>query len=264
MRRDTGSPGKDEMADLVGFLVEFARFLLAAGISSDQFSKLTQLAFLRAASTGSRFRNDRINQSAVAAMTGLNRTQVRSLLKKEKTKSRAKENRIDRVVSAWISEAEFLTTAGTPKRLCMSGSRSSFAMLAKRYGADVPPRALLRELSRRRLVRINEDYVILAASARRTRQERRLGQISNALQSVLKRPGDQEDARSVKVATFDVSHVAPAAIGRVLLRKRIAKSLQAFMTDVEAACAAVSLEAPARSDKPRRLTKTSVLLMTQD
>jgi len=264
MRRASVSLNEDEMSDLVGFLVELARLLLAAGVSSDQFAKLAQLAFIRAASTGARFRNDRINQSAVAAMTGLNRTQVRALLKKERTRARAKKSPIDKVISAWISEAEFLTSSGTPKNLRMSGARGSFSMLAKRHGGDIPPRALLRELTRRGLVTVTGDYVTLAASARRIRQDKRLGQISSALESVLKRPGNQQDARSVKVATFEVAHGAPAAIGRVLLRRRITKSLQAFMADVEAASAAVALEAPARRGTPKRLVKTGVLLITQD
>lgn len=263
MRRNSESLNDDQIPDLMGFLVEFARFLLAAGISSDQFSKLVQLAFLRAASTGARFRNDRINQSAVAAMTGLNRTQVRALLKKEIAKAKPKSNRIDRVVSAWMSEAEFLTATGAPKSLRVSGTRGGFSTLAKKFGADIPPRALLRELSRRRLVRVDRDYVTLAASARNSHQQKRLGQISNALESVLRRPDDQLEVRSVKVATFAISHAAPAAIGRVLLRKRIAKSLQAFMAEVEAACAAVALETPAR-EVPKRLAKTGVFLITQD
>jgi hypothetical protein len=252
------------MSDLIGFLVEFARLLLAAGISSDQFLKLAQLAFIHAASSDARFRNERINQSAVAAMTGLNRTQVRSLLKKERARSKSKVSRIDRVVSAWISEAEFLTVTGSPKRLQISGARGSFSMLAKKHSGDIPPRALLRELSRRQLVRVVGNYVTLAPSARHTHLERRLGQISNALEAVLKRPADQHDARSVKVATFEVCHEAPGATGRVLLRKRIARSLQAFMTDVEAACAAVALETPARGGGPKRVTKTGVFLITQD
>src|SRR5262245_58118785 len=98
MQRHSTSLDRNEMSDLIGFLVEFARLLLAAGISSDQFSKLTQLAYLRAASSDARFSNDRINQSAVAAMTGLNRTQVRSLLKKERATPKNKITRIDRVV----------------------------------------------------------------------------------------------------------------------------------------------------------------------
>jgi hypothetical protein len=265
MRSTSASLDDDETSDLLGFLVEFARLLLEAGISSDQFSKLAQVAFLRAASSDARFRNDRINQSAVAAITGLTRTQVRTLLKKERAKAKpTKSSQIDRVISAWLSEAEFLTASGMPKSLRISGASVGFPSLVKKHGGDIPSRALLRELIRRKLVGVNGDYVTLAASARRRHREKRLGQISSALESVLKRPRDQRDVRSIKVATFEVSHLAPAAIGRVLLRKRIAKSLQAFMADVEAACAAVALEVPPRSEGPKRLSKTGVFLITQD
>lgn len=264
MTRKSTSLEEQEMSDLIGFLVEFARLLLAAGVSSDQFSKLAQLAFLRAAASDARFSNDRINQSAVAAMTGLNRTQVRSLLKRDRPASRTRATGIERVISAWMSEAEFLTATGSPKSLKLSGPRGSFSLLVKKHGGDVPPKALLRELTRRNFVRVADGRAILVPSARRNYQEKRLGQISNALESVLKRPNDQQEVRSVKVATFEVSHDAPTPVGRVLLRKRLSKSLQAFMAEVEAACAAVALETPPAGDEPKRKTKTGVLLITQD
>jgi hypothetical protein len=250
--------------DLTEFLTEFAHLLLGAGISHDQFSRLSELAFLRAAVLGARFQNSRINQSAVAAMTGLNRTKVRSLLRSESRGRKPIENKIDRVIAVWVSEAELLTSTGQPRKLKLTGERASFSWLAKRYGGDLPPKSLLRELSRRRLVRVSKGSVALSASARRTRETKRLAQISHALATVLKRPSIDAESRSVRVSTFEVAHQATTAVGRVLLQKRISKILRAFMSEVEAASAAIALEAPAPAEKEQRLAKTGVFLISQD
>jgi len=264
MRSDALSFDDAKAVDLTEFLTEFARLMLSAGVSHDQFSRLSELAFLRAAVFGARFRNSRINQSAVAAMTGLNRTKVRSLLRSEARSRKPIESRIDRVIAAWVSEAEFLTATGEPRRVNLVEGRVSFSYLAKRYGGDLPPKSLLRELSRRRLVSVRNGYVTLSRSARRTREAKRLSQVSRALASVLRLPPNEMESRSIRVSAFEVTHAATTAVGRVLLQKRISKSLRAFMGDVEAASAAVALEAPASMDNKLRLAKTGVFLISQD
>jgi len=264
MRSEVLSLDDGSAIDLTEFLTEFARLLLGAGISHDRFSRLSELAFLRAAILGARFHNSRINQSAVAAMTGLNRTKVRSLLRSESRDRKPIESKIDRVIAAWVSEAELLTSTGQPRKLKLEGDRASFSWLAKRYGKDMPSKSLLRELLRRRLVRVRKGFVTLSESARRTRETKRLTQISRALATVLKRPSNESESRSVQVSTFEVAHFATTAVGRVLLQKRISKILRAFMGEVEAASAAVALEAPAPSESERRLAKTSVFLISQD
>src|SRR6478735_2650457 len=264
MRSETPPFDDSKAVDLTEFLTEFARLMLGAGVSHDQFSQLSELAFLRAAVFGARFRNSRINQSAVAAMTGLNRTKVRSLLRSDARSRKPIENRIDRVIAAWVSEAELLTASGQPRSIKLVGEKVSFSYLAKRYGRDVPAKALLRELTRRRLVIVRNGFVTLSQSARRTRETKRLSQISRALASVLRLPSGEPESRSIRVSTFEVTHAATTAVGRVLLQKRISRSLRAFMCEVEAASAAVALEAPASSEDGGRLAKTGVFLISQD
>lgn len=254
----------EQSIELVEFFTELARLLVDAGISHSQFTRISEVAFFRAAANGARFRNAKINQSAIAAMTGLNRTRVRSLLKKGFRGLSAAENRIDRIVTAWVSEPEFLTSAGEPRRLRLSGGRGTFDWLAKKYGGDVPTKALLAELSRRRAIRVRGEYVALSSTARKTRESKRLIQIARALTSVLSLPEEGSSSQSVRVANFEVTHPSTTAVGRVILQKRIAKSLRAFMSEIEAAGAAVALEAPVLVDKERRYGKTGVFLISQD
>jgi len=264
MQNVAPSPTSDQPIELVEFFTELARLLVDAGISHAQFTRISEVAFFRAAANGARFRNAKINQSAIAAMTGLNRTRVRGLLKKGFRGFSAAENRIDRIVTAWVSEPEFLTSAGEPRRLRLSGGKGTFDWLAKKHGGDVPTKAILAELSRRRAIRIRAGYVVLSATARKTRESKRLNQIARALTSVLRLPGEGRNSQSVRVANFEVTHPSTTAVGRVILQRRIAKSLRAFISDIEAAGAAVALEAPAQVGKEQRYGKTGVFLISQD
>ena len=246
-------------------MTEFARLLLAAGVSSSQFNHIAELAFFRAASEDARFRNSRINQSSVAAMTGLNRAKIRSLIRAEKKKAHSQsESRREKLLAAWMSEAEFLTSSGEPRRLRLTGNKGSFASLARKYGGDVPPRALLRELLRRRLVRVTDEHVQLASNAREVKELKRLDQVSAALAAALSAPSGSSPGRVLKVMSYEVRHPAPNAVGRILLQRRIAKSLKGFMAELDAACNAIATEAPQSSKKSRRTGKTSVVLVNQD
>lgn len=264
MRKVVSPPESVRSVELVEFFTELARLLVDAGVSHTQFTQISEIAFLRAAALGARFANSKINQSTVAAMTGINRTRVRELLKGDLQKFPVTENRVDRLVAAWVTEPELLTSSGQPRKLKVSGGKGTFAWLAKKHGGDVPAQALLRELSRRRLICKQGDHVFLSVAARRTREAKRLAQIARALTSVLSLPESGAPAQSVRVASLEIAHPPTTAIGRMVLHKRISKSLRAFVAEIEAAGAAVALEAPSPGVTGKRLAKTGVFLISQD
>jgi hypothetical protein len=259
------APISKQPRDVLSFLTEFARLLLAAGVTSSQFSQLAELAFFRAASEGARFRNSRINQSSVAAMTGINRARIRALIRAEKKKSTLQsESRLEKLLTAWTSDAEFLTAAGEPRRLRLTGRHGSFASLVKKHGGDIPPQAQLRELLRRRLICVSGDYARLASKKREVREIRRLEQLSAALANAISTPEVAVQGRVLKVLSFDVLHPAPNAVGRILLQRRLSKSVKGFMAELEAACNSIAIEAQNSCTKARRMGKTSVVLLNQD
>jgi hypothetical protein len=55
---------------------------------------------------------------------------------------------VERVVDGWRVDREFLNHAGKPRILPISGARRSFARLVRKYGGDIPHRAVLEELRR--------------------------------------------------------------------------------------------------------------------
>jgi hypothetical protein len=137
-------------------LTELAVVLLQAGITPKHFAELAKQAFVEAAGTLSRFRNGKINRSRVAVMTGLSRSEVKRLLSGHLSMAAsvpAQQSRGERVISGWMSDHQFLDARGRPRRLPIAGKKASFTSLVRKFGGDVPHRAVLEELRRLRVVR---------------------------------------------------------------------------------------------------------------
>ncbi len=247
-------------------MTEFARFLVAAGIPRTKFSRIVEFAYFQAASQEARFRNNRLNQSAVAAMTGLTRSQVRTMLKRQRSALERTNDRIDRIIAAWTSDAEYMTASFAPRRLRLLGPSPSFATLVDKVGGDIPSRSILRELERQRQVSVTGRYVSLTRAAHSEHKSRSLRQLSSALARLLCTSGDVVRVGSpLRAVTMEVDYPAQSAAGRILMQRRLAKSMKAFMADVEAAGAAVAMEAPsiAKNAKSRKAL-AKLLLITHE
>jgi Family of unknown function (DUF6502) len=255
---------KDSKNSLVEFLTEFARYLLAAGVSISQFQGAAQLAFLQAAAANARFGNARVNQSAVAAMTGLTRTQVRTMLRAPNNAASARESRAEQMVRGWLSDPVFTTAAGNARVLQRSGRGPSFAALARKYGGDVPPRALQAELLRQGFIRMQGTRLALSSAARRTREPAELGHLAVALARLISRTEGPPGKGQLRLLSAQAVYEAPVAAGRVLLQRRVHQGLKAFVTDVEAAGASIAKASRAKRATARRMSRTSVLLVSQD
>ena len=146
---------------LIDFLSAFAEFLLAAGIKNSQFAAMMRLAFFQAASASAKLGNERINQSSVAAMTGLTRPQVRKFAQQTLPALPVRPDRIEKVVDGWTSDPRFADGKRGPSRLLISGRGDTFQSLVRKYGGDLPHKAILREMLRHELVSIRDGCVSL-------------------------------------------------------------------------------------------------------
>jgi len=266
MKRSKNKNPNDRVHEVVEFMAEFARFLLAAGISRNRFARIVEFAYFQAASQEARFQNNRLNQSAVAAMTGLTRSQVRAMLRRTKGAFEAANDRLDRIVSAWTSDAEYISTSLAPRRLRIVGPRPSFSTLVRKAGGDIPHRSVLRELERQRLVVVDGRYVKLTRAARSENDSRSLRQLSRALARLIHSTNKSDQPGSpVRTVTMEVSYPALSGAGRIVMQRRLSKILKALMVDVEAAGAAVGVESPPRSQKGKeRMSQARLLLLTRE
>lgn len=102
------------------------------------------------------------NQSRIAILTGLPRSEVARALKR--MNSRYKEKPIHhpsrKVLSGWFDDSAFLDMNGAPSVLPIFGPRKSFEKLVLRYGGGIPVRAMLDELGRIDAVEQLEDQRI--------------------------------------------------------------------------------------------------------
>jgi len=115
-------------------------------------------SFVGAAVSRARMKNGRINQSRVAAMTGLSRTEVRHLVARSSSIGHQTYG-AQRLLEGWSRDSEFSTGTGSTKRLPLHGGYGSFPRLAKKYGADIPHKAILDELRRLGAVRVSKGFV---------------------------------------------------------------------------------------------------------
>jgi hypothetical protein len=134
---------------LENLLTELALVLLPRGMTPKRFAALARSAFVQAAADMSKLRNGRVNHSRVAAQTGLTRADVKRLLRYNTSGSTNRgQTAVERVMDGWRADREFLNHAGSPGQLPISGARGSFARLVRKYGGDIPHRAVLDELRR--------------------------------------------------------------------------------------------------------------------
>jgi hypothetical protein len=263
MSKRCASRAPEVDSPLIGFLAAFAEFLLAAGIKSPRFAAMMRLAFFRAASDSAKLGNYRINQSSVAAMTGLTRVQVRKFARQNQPVVPAKPDRIEKVVDGWTTDPWFATRTGGPRRIPISGRGATFRSLVRKYGGDLPHRAVLREMLRRNLVSSREGLVSLRPAVRRTREEAQLAILARSLTDLLKGPRVIAPA-ALRTFNLEVSYPSASEKGRLLLHKRTSERLSAFLASIEASGVAASVDSPARNRQSVKLCRTRVMLVTED
>ena len=128
-----------------------ARLLLHHGMPLRTFVELAKRAFVNIALREFAIPGRKPSISRAAVLTGLTRKEVQRLADAPEEiagESYASHSRAARVVAGWVRDAYFHTPDGEPRELEVDAGDASFAALVRRYGGDVPPRAMLDELLR--------------------------------------------------------------------------------------------------------------------
>ena len=252
-------------AGVAEFLTEFARYLVAAGIPSPRFSALARMAYFTAASRSGRFSNSRLNQSAVAAMTGLTRVQVRDFAKTKKPRLKARTDRIETLIGGWMTDAAFLTAESRPRKLSTTGRSAAFGRLVRKYGGDVPTRSILRELARNDLVKVTDGHVSLNARARQTFGQSQLKHLSHALTQLIESSSASlHKDRPIQSMMSEIAYPSASPKGKVLVQRKFSAGLKSFAEDLRATGTTASIEAPNKDGSIRSLTRTRILLITEE
>lgn len=146
------------------FLVPVARFLLRSGISFREFSEVSRVAFVKAATEDYGIRGRPTNVSRVTAMTGIARKdvrRVRALLDDYAEDPRVRLSPLGDVLQVWCTRPEYVDAKGQPLPLRpWSTDGVSFETLVQDSAGDVPAGAIRVELLRLGVVEEQEDGIL--------------------------------------------------------------------------------------------------------
>ena len=156
---------KDPLRDILHgaitrLLKPLARILLRHNVSFLTFSDLAKRVFVEVAEESFPPGGRKQSVSRIAMLTGLSRKEVlrvKRLPPPSDDEAMAQQERSTRVISGWTRDPRFLDTEGNPLPLLFDGQEGSFSDLVRHYSGDIPPRAVLDELSRVGLVERRED-----------------------------------------------------------------------------------------------------------
>jgi hypothetical protein len=216
---------------LQSLLTELAFVLLPRGMTPKSFGELARSAFVQVAADGAKRRNGRINHSRVAAQTGISRSDVRRLLSRDVFDSvRADQTPVARVITGWRTDRKFADSDGKPRRLRISGSSISFTSLVKKYGGDIPHRAVLDEMLRVRAVIEDNDTVQLQPSLR-FEQRQDIGFLSPVLPALVDgiRIASSKRSAGASSSIYRLSFPVEGEIDLAIVRERCASSVRAML-----------------------------------
>jgi len=141
------------------------RLLIRRGVTFVDLSNVLRRLFVEVADREFRIAGRKQSVSRVAILTGITRREVsRVLANPEQTRpSDATSTRPERLLTGWMRDSAFLDEDHKPGQLPFrSEAEASFMDLVRKYGGDVPARAMLDELCRVGVVSVDsEDRVSL-------------------------------------------------------------------------------------------------------
>ena len=141
---------------LLRLLEPLTAFAIDAGLSAQDINLLLREAAVKTVAQRQLEVSPRFNMSGIAATTGIPRAEISRILRQKKAQggrpSDSRQHSTNRILTAWHSEPKFTDLNGRPLILRMYGRGTTFESLVRSFGGGIPPRAVLDELLRSRVV----------------------------------------------------------------------------------------------------------------
>lgn len=149
--------------------------MLRHGLSTYDFSRIANIAFVRAAGDILREQGKPVSFSRVSAITGLHRHVVSDIVKSAaagdsgaSTDKDYRRNRLARVLTGWYESPRYTGGDGRPLVLVPDGPCPSFASLVQEFSGDIYPGIILDELLEVGAVAVQKDGSICSLTRRYT------------------------------------------------------------------------------------------------
>jgi hypothetical protein len=154
---------------ILKLLRPLVHLLIKSGITYQTFAELAKLVYYDVAKKDFTLKRRKQTNSRISILTGMSRKDVKHLstqLPPSVIDLNLQYNRGARVISGWLRDRRYLDKLGRTRSIPISGEKISFDSLVKRYGGDVPTRAVLDEMSRTGVIKItSKDRVRLVKDA---------------------------------------------------------------------------------------------------
>ena len=141
-----------------------ARIMLRHGLSTYDFSRIANIAFVRAAGDILREQGKPVSFSRVSAITGLHRHVVSDIVNspdvgdpESSTDKDYRRNRLARVLTGWYESPRYTDSNGLPLVLTPDGPHPSFASLVREFSGDIYPGIILDELREVGAIALQKD-----------------------------------------------------------------------------------------------------------
>ncbi len=149
--------------------------MLRHGLSAYDFSRIANIAFVRAAGDILREQGKPLSFSRVSAITGLHRHVVSNIVKSPDAASADsaidkdyRRNRLARVLAGWFENPRYTDGEGRPLVLEIGGPEPSFASLVRAFSGDIYPGIILDELLEVGAIKVLKEGGIRAVARRYT------------------------------------------------------------------------------------------------
>jgi hypothetical protein len=160
------TPAEDEALQqaLERLLVPLARLAVARGVPYAVVDQILRTAFVAEAHAAHPGLPEHRRASRVSAATGLHRREVNRLLEAaaQPKASAPPRSPAAMVFAHWRADKRYRTRGGAPRALPRVGPEPSFESLAHEVTRDVHPRALLEELLRLKLARLDGERDVIS------------------------------------------------------------------------------------------------------
>jgi hypothetical protein len=149
--------------------------VLRHGLSSYDFSRVANIAFVGAARDILRAQGKPLSFSRISTITGLHRHVVSDIVNSEMTGTAGetsdkdyRRNRLARVLTGWYESPAYTDSDGRPLALPIFGPPPSFASLVRAFSGDIYPKIILDELLEVGAVKVLKNGTVRAVARRYT------------------------------------------------------------------------------------------------
>lgn len=152
-----------------------ARIMLRHGLSTYDFSRIANIAFVQAARDILNEQGKPLSFSRVSTITGLHRHVVSDIVNSKSDvdpdpadEKDYRRNRLARVLAGWFEGPDYTDAEGRPRVLAFDGQEPTFTSLVRDFSGDIYPRIILDELLEVGAVRVAKDGALRAVNRRYT------------------------------------------------------------------------------------------------